>query len=224
MKHSTSVWARFCAWFAGDRLAILGPQTSGKTVFYRFLESGFEERLDPGRYEATINKHRMSGIRIKNPEGEQSVILLKKSYDVGGTEDHIDDWKLALKSADRVLYFFNLAKVLTDQQASLRFVYDSQNLEQFFNPDDAKSRRKKLKSFHLIGSFCDCMPGYNEERPDIWTTDFSKQMRDNVFVRQFCLIARHWLRERSDLNLHVGSLLTLKSREHLLTNIFDATK
>ena len=141
-------WEAIVAAWSGKRLAIVGAETTGKTVLLRFLTGGIiPERYNPTRVAEQTN--------VKTFKLEQLKLVLKKTYDVPGVKLARDEWKSLVEDCDVLLYLVRADLLLSgDNDTAERLRNDAQLINTWL--------RQKEKACFIIGTFADKISGYRD--------------------------------------------------------------
>lgn len=179
----------------GNKIAVLGPQGSGKTTFLNYL------RGKENYYETNATgKERYEGFSFKLSSGKE--ITIKSGEDIGGGDLYRELYEDLIKKSDSVVFIFDINKYLSDEEyekmtnARMQFVY-----EKFCSNFNEKEIPRRI-SIILSHS-----KNYKEDE-----AEFFKKIRElKKSKKDYSKILR---------NFHACDMTNPKDMENLKNNIF----
>jgi len=112
-------------WWKGKKIAIIGPQESGKDALWNRLQG-----LDP-KETSSLDQSRVPHFKIdfRLSNGKRINLTCKRSLNIGGEENHRDQvlgWRAVCEDADIIFYLISIDDLLEHRYLSGRIKSDLQ--------------------------------------------------------------------------------------------------
>lgn len=109
-------------WWKGKKLAIVGPEGSGKDGLWNRLQG-----LEPQTTSSELNKIPTFKINFGLSNGKRFIITCKRSLNIGGEENHRDQvngWRAVCNDSDIIFYMMSIDDLLTKNYEHARIEKD----------------------------------------------------------------------------------------------------
>lgn len=189
--------------FKGKRLAVLGARGVGKTHLVKFLTTG----SIPTECPQTLAPEKAPGRRFQLKDLEINIL---ETLDISGSKDAYSEWKEQHDKADVVFYLLRADRLIAgDTDVEVRVRNDLRHIGGWLEA------REPRPCFFIIGTHCDCDPGFAGLSPNK-RGDYVDKFKCLPIISELVILGG------GDHNAKVvpGSMKTVQDTEELVYQIF----